>query len=103
MTDPFRDAIEKQITLDRYAKGRIFENHTMGDFVRAVLAIQDAGEARAFYDSYIVWLDARPDRLTTVEGVARSNIGWCYGEGMTPEHIAMWKQATGAAHPVLPL
>lgn len=75
---------------------------TIGDLASAVLAIDDPETARDFYRGYLSYLinlpDAVPDR--NVADIAKANIGWCFGEGMTDERRAMWREACGATHPV---
>jgi hypothetical protein len=74
--------------------------HTIGDFIRAVLAIEEEADARRFFDGHVAWLEAQPERTLPALDMARANVGWCFGEGMTPEHVAMWHRLTGSAHPV---
>jgi hypothetical protein len=76
--------------------------HIIGDFIRAVLAIHTAPEARVFYDGYTDWLRERNPGTSDDEiaAIARSNIGWCYGEGMPTLDMDMWREVCGAAHPV---
>jgi hypothetical protein len=77
-----------------------FEGHTVGQFVRAVLAIETLDEARAFYGEYFAYLRAKgycDERAVTI---ARSNIGWCFGEGMTEVQVRMWHEVCGAEHPI---
>jgi hypothetical protein len=103
----FCNRISEQIARDReYASlhGHEFaerdsSNHTIGDFIRAVLAVENAGDARLFYDGYLEWgrlhytsTDQPPEQIVS------ANIGWCFGEGMSPEKIAMWPRE--AKHPV---
>jgi hypothetical protein len=74
--------------------------HTIGDFIRAVLTVEDEADARRFFDGYVAWLESQPERTLPALDVARANVGWCFGEGMTPERVAMWHRLTGSAHPV---
>ena len=80
-----------------------FESH--GALVEAVLAINRDEDARAFYENYVVWLTEHlsQDSAHMPDKVACDNIGWCFGEGMAREQIAMWRRTTPAAHPVLPI
>jgi hypothetical protein len=115
MTEPqaqdlFRDRIQSAIDTDRenmiawgYAdrfQERSAPDHNIGDFIRAVLGIETEAEARAFFDGYVRWLESAPDRTLPALDVARANVGWCFGEGMARERVAMWHRATGSAHPV---
>ncbi len=82
----------------------------LGDFYTAVLKIDNEEDARKFFDSYEAFVEAspkpegldskgRPYKTRTSREVAAANIGWVFGEGMTPERVAMWAAATPAAHP----
>lgn len=100
----YQAAIERAIEGSGDSAGRGFHQHTIGDFTRAVMAIASDQDARLFYDGYLRYLDLLPaekrSQRYTPEEVAKGNIGWCFGEGMAPERIAMWVKACGAAHPV---
>lgn len=81
---------------------------TAGQFIDAVLAVEcDAAAMRAFFDAYVDFLlttDIRPsvdgdEVLTVARDIARSGIGWCFGEGMDPACVRMWRETTGAEHP----
>jgi hypothetical protein len=104
----FEQCIQKQIDADRQrcADGgwkfaeRTVARHTIGDFIRAVMAVTDEANAAKFYEGYLAYLEARPDREQPAEEVAKSNIGWCFGEGMKPEHRTMWQNVCNAEHPV---
>jgi hypothetical protein len=80
---------------------------TIGHLIDAIMSIDNEVEAREFYESYVKWIQEHEEpRRTSVflpGQVAAQNIGWCFGEGMAPERIAMWRRATPAAHPVLPI
>ena len=87
---------------------------TIGEIIQEVLRIDTPEEAERFYGQYVEHirktqegiLDTLPDGFTppeTPEWVARANIGWVYGEGMTTERRAMWYAVTGAEHPVFGL
>jgi hypothetical protein len=73
---------------------------TMGDCVQAIMAIDSINSARSFYEGYVEWLldNAEFESQSDAERVAKSNIGFCYGEGMSPDRIAMWKEACSAEH-----
>lgn len=75
---------------------------TIGDFVREVLAIHDVTKATAFFHEYVEHLRQVPGTSATdAEELARQNIGWVFGEGMSLETRRMWRTACGAYHPVL--
>jgi hypothetical protein len=78
------------------------ERFTLRDLVRAVLAISEPADARRFFEGYVEHLAARGrwSSLDPVLKIARTNIGWCFGEGMTKERRWMWVVATGASHPI---
>lgn len=73
--------------------------HTIGDLIRAVLAIDDAGRMRDFHAGYVAWLAGQAG-CADPAAVARANIGWCFGEGMAPARIALWSAVCAAEHPV---
>lgn len=72
--------------------------HTIGDFVRATMGVDNIEEARLFHEGYVEYLVAVGCADPTA--TARANIGWCFGEGMTGERIAMWRATCDAAHPI---
>jgi len=79
---------------------------TLGHLIGAIISIDNEADAREFYESYVEWIRAHEKETTSTflpAQVAAQNIGWCFGEGMAPERIAMWRRATPAYHPVLPL
>jgi hypothetical protein len=103
------ECIGKQVEQDRARhekykmqfKERSPGQHTISDFIGAVLDIAAEADARKFYNGYLE--AARHDsgiEGEAAEKLARSNIGWCFGEGMSPERIEMWSRVCGAAHPV---
>jgi hypothetical protein len=95
----FEERIRAQFDHDPFTE-RAPGTHTIGDFIRAVLAVEDEADARRFFDGYVAWLEAQPDCTLPALDVARANVGWCFGEGMAPELVAMWHRLTGSAHPV---
>jgi hypothetical protein len=95
----FEERIRVQFDHDPFTE-RAPGTHTIGDFIRAVLAVGDEAAARRFFDGYVAWLEAQPNRTLPALDVARANVGWCFGEGMAPERCAMWHRLTGSAHPV---
>lgn len=79
--------------------------HTIGDLISAVMKIDNKTDAALFYRGYLEWLNNLPpgvdkSEILTPEQVAKSNIGWCFGEGMSDKMIEMWNKVTGATHPV---
>lgn len=81
------------------------ERHTIGEFIAAVLAIDNAKEAREFFDGHVAWIQRSIDAGTwtstySAEAAARANLGWCFGEGMAADRIRMWVEVCGASHPV---
>jgi hypothetical protein len=78
--------------------------HTVGDLVGAIMSIDNADDARRFYEGAVEDIQAQIDAGTwdgrdSAEAAARSNIGWCYGEAMPPDRVTMWRLVTGAEHP----
>lgn len=108
MSNVFRTAITREIENARQqAKeygwrftDRTVDRHTIGDFISAVLAVDNEQDAAAFYDGYVAFLEVAPDRTEPADSVARANIGWCFGEGMTSDRVQIWRQVCNASHPV---
>ena len=78
------------------------ERYTIGDFVRAVLAIDNEDDAAEFYAGHVAHIQRTIDKgewnsSSTAEEGAKSNIGWCFGEGMSDERRAMWVKVCGAS------
>jgi len=104
----FRELIDEEIRRDEAEREKNGLNqlirqeggHNIGDFIRAVLKINDEDTARQFYEGEVDYLNNQPD-LSPIgaEAVARANIGFCFGEGMNPEQIKMWNQVCEASHP----
>jgi hypothetical protein len=59
-------------------------------FVNRVLTITTREEARQFWESELTRLRANHPEITDPERVLRSNIGWCFGEGMKVPQREMW-------------
>jgi hypothetical protein len=64
------------------------------------MAIDNEADALRFYDGCVAHLEAQPDRKDPADCVAKANIGWCFGEGMDSDRVAMWRKVCGASHPV---
>jgi hypothetical protein len=81
------------------------DNRNIGEFIRAVLAIDNEEDAAEFYAGHITYIQRQIDKgewksdATPMQAV-QSNIGWCFGEGMPAERVAMWSKVCGASHPV---
>ena len=78
---------------------------TIGDLVYAILAIDNEQDMSVFFADHVAEIKRQIQAGTWESdldaiGGARANIGWCYGEGMKLERIAMWKRVTGASHPI---
>jgi hypothetical protein len=73
---------------------------TIGEFIRRVLAIKDPDAASAFFNETLAQLRVDYPGTPDPEAVVRSNIGWCFGEGMTIPCRKMWTAVCGAEHPV---
>ena len=75
--------------------------HTIGDFVEAVLAVKNEDDARRFYSGCVHWHSIyRQDTKLAPDVVAKANIGWCFGEGMPDDRREMWIRVCGASHPI---
>jgi hypothetical protein len=106
----YYETIQKQIDKARTRakeKGWEFKerspehNATIGDFINAVLEIHNPTDALKFYESYVEHLGKVLDPLQyNAEDVAKKNIGWVFGEGMSQELKDMWIILCGATHPV---
>ena len=75
------------------------ESHNVGQFVRAVMAINNEEDATRFYNGLIEWGKDNYPAGCPVEDTAKSNIGFCFGENMKPEPIELWTKVCGAYHP----
>ena len=109
----FEQKIAEQIERDtKYREKNGFDKpernlgeHTIGDLISAVMTIDNKADAALFYRGYVEWLKNPPpgvekNEIDNPEQVAKSNIGWCFGEGMDDKMIEMWNKVTGASHPV---
>ena len=76
--------------------------HTMGHVMDAVFRIRNPEDAARFYRGYVEYLKTKVDLDPggSAEQIAKSNIGFCFGEGMPSKLIAMWIKVCGATHPV---
>lgn len=97
---------KKPVPTEEEALADLHENGmTIGELIRAVLGIDDEADAKGFYDGYLEHMNSVPEEKRqwngkTAEEVVRSNIGWCFGEGMTVTQRAMWVKVCDASHPV---
>jgi hypothetical protein len=100
----FQARIQRQIDTrpSRYDLGyvRTVEQFSLGDLIGAIMAVDNDADARRFYDGYVVSIREVGKTKELPADVARSNIGWCFGEGMEPDRIAMWRRVCDAVHPV---
>lgn len=98
------NAFENRIKEQQAGPYRIPEHRwpelTIGDLIGSVLAIDGVEEAKEYFEHYCLWLANHPNEKHTPQEVARMNIGWCFGEGMTDAKRNMWVEVCGAAHPV---
>lgn len=79
---------------------------TYGDIARMVLAAETEEAAIAVVAAYNSWLKEHAPKLKTPEQrlqLIQSNIGFCFGEGMSPERKLMWNKVCGASHPIFGL
>lgn len=99
----YEDRINEEIRKNPKRGGavRTPERHTIGDFMGAVMAIDKPEHARLFFDGYIEQLtEVYGKSKTAATSIARSNVGWCFGEGMPKKQMDMWVAACEASHPV---
>src|ERR1035437_2614466 len=74
--------------------------HTIGHLIGAIMSIHNQTDAQEFRESYLAWVKEHPtDSRYTPEQMVNMNIGWCFGEGMDPKDIAMWR-VLGGTHPI---
>ena len=94
----FRDAINQE--METYQHITVEEgDYTIGAFVSAVMKIENPSDAKDFWDGYLIHQTAASPDLDARD-TCRSNIGWCFGEGMANERKQMWIEVCGASHPV---
>ncbi len=107
--DKFEELIRAVIAKSGRVEGRPaggFEHgFTVDDLCTAVKSITCRKDAIAFYKGYVAFIKSLPPerkRLNgkTEEQVARTNIGWMFWKGMTPEAVRMWNESTAATHPI---
>ena len=72
---------------------------TIGEFITAVLRIQDSLAANRFFRKYVEELRKMPNAPADPVDAARQNIGWCFGEGMDLGTREIWRRECGAYHP----
>jgi hypothetical protein len=82
-----------------------FKDFCWDDIGAVVFSTKTAKEALAFYEGYVEWItnekgSKAPATVAKAEQIARSNIGWFFGEGLPAKRIALWTEACGASHPV---
>ena len=70
-------------------------------FTSEVLAIDSPLEASRFFERYVALIERGHSPARPAQEIARHNIGYCFGEGMSKERRAMWREACGASHPYL--
>ena len=74
--------------------------HTIGELVDAVLSVSSPKDATEFYEGYLEYLQVLGKSRGRAEEIAKSNIGWCFGEGMAPDRVEMWVETCQAYHPI---
>jgi len=86
----------------RYAHVELDEawQYTIGAFISAVMSIDNETDARRFFEGCLDFQEEHGEAGADHLAVVRSNIGWCYGEGMTEERKRMWIATTGSLHPI---
>jgi len=94
----FKEAITEEMKQYRHVK-IAEDDYTIGAFTSAVLKIDTIAAAKEFWEGYLqhqktVWSELNALRI------CQSNIGWCFGEGMSEECIQIWIQVCNASHPV---
>ena len=100
MPSLFQRRIQKQVAKRR--KDLMLEEgvFTIGELAGAVLSIASPRVAVKFYEGYLEYLQIRGKSRGRAEEIARSNIGWCFGEGMAPSRVEMWVETCQAYHPI---
>ena len=94
----FQERINKH--MQHYAHVKVPEgDHTIGALIQSIMEIDTEEDAKEFRDGYTDYLAIKlPDEDSRT--IARSNIGWGFGEGMASERVAMWVKVCEASHPV---
>ena len=70
-------------------------------FVHEVLTINDAYEAKQFFNHRVMWTVELHPEIEDAAGAVANSIGFCFAEGMSVERRKMWRDVCGAEHPVL--
>jgi hypothetical protein len=64
-----------------------------------ILAIADEEQARQFLHDYVSFLEDEGEPHDIAVEIARSEVAWCFAEGMTREHRAMWERVIRLGRP----
>lgn len=104
MSESFRSRVTRHMqSFPGHAEGAM----TIGAFVRSVMEIHEDTEAQEFLRGYREWLrhvgedenPGIPDGQAEFDLLIASNIGWCFGEGMSYEDRQRWIRLVDARHP----
>ncbi len=73
---------------------------TIGSFISAVMKVPaDRAAMRRFFETEVAWVRDHHPEVADPDRMLRSNIGWCFGEGMPLATRKLWAEETGAEHP----
>ena len=64
-----------------------------------ILSIADEQQARRFLHDYVSFLEDEGEPHDIAVEIARSEVAWCFAEGMTREHRAMWERVIHLGRP----
>ena len=97
-----KEAQNKELkNLGRLSPDRNPDTFTIGDFIDSVFSIKKKDEMKLFYEGSVYYLSViKGKKPGEAEAITKSNIGWCFGEGMSGVMIHRWNEAVGASHPV---
>lgn len=70
-----------------------------GSIIKIICDIKDPLDMGLFFDRYVALLKHQGN-TANAEGMAKANIGWCFGYGMDEQRMKLWNSITGATHPV---
>ncbi|KAB2898884.1 MAG: hypothetical protein F9K40_10900 [Kofleriaceae bacterium] len=64
-----------------------------------ILSIADEEQARRFLHDYVAFLEGEGEPHDIAVEIARSEVAWCFAEGMTRQQRAMWERVIHLGRP----
>lgn len=95
----FREHIYNAMQKYTHVKSIPEGDYTIGAFISAVMEIDNEAEAEQFWHGYVDYMTIAYPETPTIPA-CQSNVGWCFGEGMSEDKKAMWIKVSDASHPV---